>query len=161
MNQQLFNLNSQNIFQLLSTEFQKLQVRILVGLRSAIANWFITSTIVQLPGLPLPITTFNEDLVEGLLPNYDDVHNKSKANSIWDSRTIMDDYRQMMKEFSFLFLNCFMYGIKVVFQELQVVHAKSHVDTIKNWSKLIKKYIETHLRIWDAVFLERIVLNEL
>ena len=61
---------------------------------------------------------------------------------IWDSRTMMDEYRQMMKEFSSLFLNCFMYGIKVVFQELQVVHAKSHVDTIKNWSKLIKKYIE-------------------
>ena len=67
--------------------------------------------------------------------------------TIRDFRTIMDDYRQMMKEFSSLFLNCFMYGIKVAFQELQVVHANSHVDTIKNWSKLIQKYVETHLRI--------------
>jgi len=52
-----------------------------------------------------------------------------------------------------------MYGIKVAFQELQVVHANSHVDTIKNWSKLIQKYVETHHRIWDDVFLGRIMDN--
>ena len=52
-----------------------------------------------------------------------------------------------------------MYGIKVAFQVLQVVPARSHVDTIENWSKLIQKYIETHFKIWDAVFMGRIMDN--
>ena len=81
--------------------------------------------------------------------------------TIWDSRTIMDDHRQMIKEFSSLVLNCFMYGIKVAFKVLQVVQARSHVDTIENWSKLIQKYIETHFRIWDDVFMGVIMDNQL
>ena len=67
----------------------------------------------------------------------------------------------MIKEFSSLVLNCFMYGIKVAFKVLQVVQARSHVDTIENWSKLIQKYIETHFRIWDAVFMGGIMDNQL